>query len=217
MAEKQSGPDQQLMTEENPDDTKQVDGTDQEQPDMAAEVEPESQSGPAELQAQLEEAVKAAEQHKDLALRTQAELQNVRRRAERDVEHAHKYGLEKMIQELLPVVDNLERALEASGEDNEFAKALREGVELTLTMFLKALASFKVEPVNPEGEPFDPALHQAVTMIEQANVEPNTVVHVMQKGYTLHGRIVRPAMVAVAKAAAQGGAPKEVPKIDEQA
>lgn len=164
------------------------------------------------LRAKLEEAIQQAEHQKDLAMRSQAELHNVRRRAERDVEHAHKFGMEKIIQELLPVVDSLERALEASGDDNDFVKAMKEGIELTLNMFLKALAKFQIEPVSPEGEPFDPALHQAVSMVEQNEVEPNTVVHVMQKGYTLHGRIVRPAMVVVAKAGE-----RDTPKIDEQA
>jgi len=165
-----------------------------------------------DLLAKLTDALQQAEHQKDIALCSQAELHNIRRRAERDVEHAHKFGLEKITQELLPVVDSLERALDASGDDNDFVKAMREGIELTLNMLLKALAKFQIEPVNPEGEPFDPAFHQAVSMIEQNTVEPNTVVHVMQKGYTLHGRIVRPAMVVVAKAA-EGDAPK----IDEKA
>lgn len=182
----------------------------------------EEQSTPAEqddtpvteeaLAEQLAQALEQIEQQKDAALRAQAELMNVRRRAERDVEHAHKFGMEKITQELLPVVDNLERALEAASGDQDFVKALREGVELTLSMFLKALAKFQIEPVNPEGEPFDPGLHQAVSMIEQNQVEPNTVVHVMQKGYTLHGRIVRPAMVVVSKPSEDAA-----PKIDEQA
>lgn len=165
-----------------------------------------------ELQAKLGQAEQQLASQKDQVLRAQAELQNARRRAERDVENAHKYSLEKITQELLPVVDNLERALEASGSDSDFAKALREGVEMTLGMFTKALAKFQIEQVDPEGEPFDPQLHQAVSMVEQGEVEPNTVVHVMQKGYTLHGRLVRPAMVVVSKAAA-----KDAPKIDEQA
>ncbi len=173
-------------------------------------------TGELDLRAKLEQAVEQLAQHKDLALRSQADLQNVRRRAERDVEHAHKFGQEKLVLELLPVVDNLERALDASGEDNDFVKALREGVELTLDMFVKALARFSVEIVDPEGEPFDPALHQAVSIVEQDQMEPNTVVSVMQKGYTLHGRIVRPAMVIVSKAADKN-VPKDTPKIDEQA
>ena len=166
----------------------------------------------AALRAQLQAAEQAVAEQKDHALRAQAEAQNVRRRAERDVEHAHKFGLEKLVNELLPVVDNLERALEVQGEEGEFAQALREGVEMTLSMMLKALEKFQVVQLNPEGEPFDPQLHQAMSIVENPDVESNTVVAVMQKGYSLHGRLVRPAMVMVSKAVASGS-----PIIDEQA
>lgn len=214
MADNETGVEQESMSKKQ-EHTEIEAVTEQESAEQQSEAEqPEESAGASDedLQARLEDALQQIAHHKDLALRAQAELQNVRRRAERDVEHAHKYGLEKITQELLPVVDNLERALDAAGEDNDFVKALKEGVELTLGMFLKVLATFKIEAVNPEGEPFDPALHQAVSIVEQNQVEPNTVVSVMQKGYTLHGRIVRPAMVVVSKAAAQGA-----PKIDEQA
>lgn len=163
-----------------------------------------------ELKAELEAALEAATASKENELRAQAEMQNVRRRAERDVENAHKFALEKMTGELLTVVDNLERALQAADATDESSKALREGVEMTLDGFVKTLAKFKIEQIDPEGEPFDPQLHQAMSMIENAEVEPNTVVAVLQKGYSLHGRLVRPAMVMVSKAAA-------APKIDEQA
>jgi len=215
MAENQTGEKQESMTnKEESQAAENMAETDaaasQEQPEAASQ---EAEQTPEDaLKAQLEEALQQVEQHKDMALRAQAELHNVRRRAERDVEQAHKFGLEKIAKELLPVVDNLERALAAAGKDDDFVKALREGVELTLNMFLKVLSSFNVEQVDPQGEPFDPTLHQAVSMVEQDEVEPNTVVSVMQKGYTLHGRIVRPAMVVVSKAASQGS-----PKIDEQA
>lgn len=135
---------------------------------------------------------------KDQMLRIQAEAQNVRRRAEQDVEKAHKYGVEKFANEMLPIVDSLERAIEAVGDD-EALKPMREGVEMTMNMFLSGLAKFQMEQVNPKGESFDPALHQAMSMIEVPDTPANTVVEVMQKGYTLHGRLVRPAMVIVAK------------------
>ncbi|WP_299180040.1 nucleotide exchange factor GrpE [uncultured Neptuniibacter sp.] len=135
---------------------------------------------------------------KDQMLRIQAEAQNVRRRAEQDVEKAHKYGVEKFANEMLPIVDSLERAIEAVGDD-EALKPMREGVEMTMNMFLSGLAKFQMEQVNPKGESFDPALHQAMSMIEVPDTPANTVVDVMQKGYTLHGRLVRPAMVIVAK------------------
>ena len=118
---------------------------------------------------------------------------------EHGVEKARKFALERFCSELLPVVDNLERALEASSGDDEVVKPIAEGVELTLKSFLDALKKFNIEAIDPAGEPFDPQLHQAMSMIENADVEPNTVITVMQKGYTLNGRLVRPAMVMVSK------------------
>lgn len=139
----------------------------------------------------------------DQMLRIQAEMQNIRRRAEADVEKAHKFGSEKFAGEMLAVVDNLERAIAACVAEDDATKAIREGVELTLTGLLNSLAKFKVEVVNPEGEPFNPELHQAMTMVDVPNAAPNTVLTVMQKGYTLHGRLLRPAMVVVSKGAPQ--------------
>jgi molecular chaperone GrpE len=139
---------------------------------------------------------------KDGVLRAQADAQNVMRRAEQDVEKARKFALERFCGELLPVVDNLERALEAAPAENEVVKPIAEGVQLTLKSFLDALRKFNIEVVDPMGEPFDPQRHQAMTMVENGNVEPNTVIAVMQKGYTLNGRLVRPAMVMVSKAPA---------------
>jgi molecular chaperone GrpE len=139
---------------------------------------------------------------KDDVLRAHADAQNVKRRAEQDVEKARKFALERFCKELLPVIDNLERALEAAPADEPVVKPIAEGVELTLKSFADAFARFKIEAVNPLGEPFDPQFHQAMSMVENADVEPNTVTLVMQKGYTLHGRLVRPAMVMVSKAVA---------------
>jgi molecular chaperone GrpE len=139
---------------------------------------------------------------REAVLRAQADAQNVMRRAEQDVEKARKFALERFCSELLPVVDNLERALDAAASDNEIVKPLAEGVQLTLRSFHDTLKKFHIEAVDPTGEPFDPKLHQAMTMVENGEVEPNTVVAVMQKGYTLHGRLVRPAMVMVSKSPA---------------
>lgn len=136
---------------------------------------------------------------KDQELRTQADMQNVRRRAEMDVEKAHKFALEKFTNELLPVIDSLERAIEASQSDDEAVKALREGVEMTLNMFVSGLEKFKVEQVNPVGDAFNPELHQAMSMVPNPEVPANHVMAVMQKGYTLHGRLIRPAMVIVSQ------------------
>lgn len=159
---------------------------------------------------QLAEAQQALLSQQNEVLRVQAEMQNLRRRTEQDVEKAHKYGVERFVSELLPVIDNLERALQVGEQAEEASvKSLFEGVELTLKSFLNCLKKFAVEPVDPLGEPFDPQLHQAMSLQESAEAEPDTVIAVMQKGYTLHGRVIRPAMVMVSKA--------PTPQIDENA
>lgn len=144
---------------------------------------------------------------KDQMLRVQADAQNVRRRAEMDVEKAHKFGQEKLSLELLTVLDNLERALAATPED-EATKALRDGVLLTQQGFISTLTKFNVVAIDPQGEAFNPEQHQAMAMQENAEFPPNTVMAVMQKGYSLNGRLLRPAMVMVSKGA---------PSIDENA
>ncbi|MDX1734152.1 MAG: nucleotide exchange factor GrpE [Halioglobus sp.] len=177
----------------------------EEQDEVAAEEAAEAAPEGAEAaeEPSLEEEV--ARLKADLAtareaeLRAMADAQNVQRRAEQDVEKARKFALERFTNELLPVVDNLERALEAAGGDDEAIKPIAEGVELTLKSFLDVMGKFNIEVVDPSGEPFDPNLHQAMSMVENPDVEPNTVIAVMQKGYTLSGRLVRPAMVMVSK------------------
>jgi molecular chaperone GrpE len=134
-------------------------------------------------------------------LREQAEMQNVRRRAQRDIENAHKYALEKFASELLSVVDNLERAIDAIDTEDESQKSVAEGLELTLKTFIEILSKYNVEAVDPAGQPFDADLHQAVSTVPNNDVEPNTVINVFQKGYTLNGRLVRPAMVVVSTSA----------------
>jgi molecular chaperone GrpE len=136
---------------------------------------------------------------KDAAMRAQADAQNIKRRAEQDVEKARKFALDQFSNDLLPVVDNLERALEAAAGDDEAIKPIAEGVELTLKSMLAAMAKVNIVAVDPQGEPFDPNLHQAMSMVENSEVEPNSVIAVMQKGYTLNGRLLRPAMVMVSK------------------
>ena len=153
--------------------------------------------GEQEAVARLEAEVIEA---RDQALRAQADAQNAARRAEQEVEKARKFALEGFAKELLPVVDNLERALEAASGDDEAVKAIAEGVDLTLKSFQGALGKFHIEALDPLGEPFDPNLHQAMSMVENGDVEPNTVIAVMMKGYTLNGRLLRPAMVMVSKA-----------------
>ena len=170
----------------------------------AAEGANEAEEAPRELTPEeriieLEEELVSAQ---DSVLRAQADAQNAIRRAEHDVEKARKFALERFAGELLPVVDNLERALEAAAGDEEVVKPIAEGVELTLKSFLDVMGKFHVEVVDPQGEPFDPNVHQAMSMVENNDVEPNTVIAVMQKGYTLNGRLVRPAMVMVSKSGA---------------
>ena len=141
-----------------------------------------------------------AQHARDDLLRVQAEMQNLRRRTEADVEKAHKFGQEKFSSELLQVMDNLERSLEATKDsEDEVVKAIHEGVDLTLKSFVDCFKKFNIEAVAPLGEPFDPQLHQAMSIQESPDAEPNTVIAVMQKGYTLHGRVIRPAMVMVSK------------------
>ncbi|MDO8908732.1 MAG: nucleotide exchange factor GrpE [Pseudohongiella sp.] len=143
--------------------------------------------------------------HQTEVLRLHADAQNIRRRAEQDVEKAHKYGQERLLSELLPVIDNLERALQAAqGEGNEQIAALKQGVELTLKSFIDCLRKFNVEVIDPVGEPFNPQFHQAMGMVESKTAEPDSVLAVMQKGYSLNGRVLRPAMVMIARAPTEG-------------
>ena len=185
-------------------------------------ITPEMENGEQMAQEQAQAAEQAPEQGEDNqveqlqaevaqlkedVLRAQAEVQNVRRRAEGDVEKAHKFSTEKFARELLNVVDNLDRAM-AMSPDDEVVKPFLEGIEMTHKSFIDTLNKFKVEQINPEGHPFDPELHQAISMVEAPDAEPNTVLNVVQKGYTNHGRLLRPAMVVVSKAA---------PSVDEKA
>jgi len=151
------------------------------------------------LQAQLAEAEVNAQENLDKAVRAQAELENVRRRAQRDLENAHKYALEKFLQDLLPIHDSLEMGIEAARQESADVNSLKEGSELILKMMADLLEKHGIETIHPLGEPFDPEHHQAMSMLESHEHDPNTVVTVMQKGYKLNDRLVRPAMVAVSK------------------
>jgi len=164
----------------------------------AAEAEsPTEELSLEEMVAKLEADLADAQ---DSALRAQADAANVQRRAEQEIDKARKFALDRFVGELLPVVDNMERALSAA-TDSGAEVSISEGLELTLKSFMDALKKTGVEIVDPQGEPFDPQLAQAMSMVENPDVEPNTVIAVMQKGYTLNGRLVRPAMVMVSKAA----------------
>ncbi|ACV27816.1 nucleotide exchange factor GrpE [Kangiella koreensis] len=152
----------------------------------------------AELEAELEAARQEAAENKDLALRTKAEAENIRRRSENDVVSARKYAIEKFAVELLAVVDSIEQGLQLKAESEE-SKAIQDGMELTLKMTLSTLEKFGVEQLNPLEEVFDPQLHEAMTMVQSPEHESNTVIDVFQKGYTLNGRLIRPARVVVAQ------------------
>jgi molecular chaperone GrpE len=152
------------------------------------------------LTALLEDARGKADEHWDQCLRLQAELENTRKRAERDLASAHKFALERIAGELLPVRDSMEMGLQAAGAENGAVGKLREGMELTLQLLTRVLEKFEIREVNPVGEPFNPEFHQAMSIQERTDVAPNTVAVVVQKGYTLHGRLLRPAMVIVSKA-----------------
>ncbi len=157
-----------------------------------------------DLSALLEQARAKADEHYDQMMRAHAELENLKRRHERDLENAHKYGLDKFVAELLGVWDSLELGLNAAQDETADVQKLREGTELTLKMLGDAMGKFGVEQIDPLNQPFNPELHQAMSMQPRADVPANTVVAVVQKGYSLNGRLVRPAMVMVSQAAEQG-------------
>ncbi|MCC6534857.1 MAG: nucleotide exchange factor GrpE [Burkholderiales bacterium] len=159
---------------------------------VANEVQPESMPGLQEL---LRKAELQAQEHHDAWLRAKAETENVRRRAQADVANAHKFGVESFANALLPVKDSLEAALAA---ENNTVESIRSGVEITLKQLAAAFDKFSLTEINPVGEKFDPHRHEAMTMIESEQA-PNTVVQVLQKGYALHERVVRPALVCVAR------------------
>ena len=183
-------------------------------------VSPDSEDGegneipegdPQELHALLTDARNKADEHWDQCLRLQADIENLRKRKERDVANAHKFALDKFAVDLLPVRDSLEMGLAAA--DSADAEKLREGSELTLKMLVSAMDKFNIKEVKALNEQFNPEYHEAISMQEREDVPPNTVVTVVQKGYLLNERLIRPAMVIVSRAAAQpsGG------QLDEQA
>ena len=151
-----------------------------------------------EMIERITQAEKKAEEHWELLLRSKAEMENLRRRTQKDLENAHKFGIEKFVSELIPVMDSMELGLAA---EDASAENLREGMTMTINMVNQMFEKFKIEAVNPMNEKFDPELHQAMAAQPTADVEPNTVIAVMQKGYVLNERLVRPAMVMVSKAA----------------
>jgi len=143
---------------------------------------------------------KKADEHYDQLVRAHAEIENLKRRHTQELEKAHKYALDKFVGELLTIWDSLELGLQAAQNDEADVASLREGTELTVKMFGDVMEKFNVERINPEGESFNPEFHQAMSMVPNAEMAPNTVMAVMQKGVSLNGRLIRPAMVVVSQA-----------------
>lgn len=164
--------------------------------DAAEQVDPRDEKI-ANLEAQL---IEAQNRERDGILRVKAEMENLRRRTELDVEKAHKFALEKFVNELLPVIDSLERALEVADKNNADMTSMVEGIELTLKSMLDVVKKFGVEVIADTDVPLDPNVHQAIAMVESEDVAAGNVLGVMQKGFTLNGRTIRAAMVTVAKA-----------------
>ncbi len=191
-SKEQKTPDEQVPEEiamESHEEVEAVEGV---------EVDPRDEQI-ADLTAQLEE---VQQRERDSLLRTKAEMENLRRRTDMDIEKAHKFALDKFVNELLPVIDSLDRALEVADKSNPDLAAMVEGIELTQKSMLDVVRKFGVEVVGDINVPFNPDVHQAIAMVESEEVAPNHVLMVMQKGYTLNGRTLRAAMVSVAKAKA---------------
>ena len=175
------------------------------EPDLDAEndTEDEALAEEASAEEQLEAALLEVTTFRDVALRAEAEMQNVRRRTERDIENAHKFGIERFLQKLLPVVDSIEKAVESTEQDGRDEKdPVVEGIRLCHKLLLDVLDKEHIEQLDPLGEPFDPNAHEAMSVVENPDMEPNSVFAVVQKGYKLNERLVRPAMVMVTKATA---------------
>ncbi|EGR1081910.1 TPA: nucleotide exchange factor GrpE [Vibrio cholerae O1] len=166
---------------------------------QAADEIDEKEAKIAQLEAALLVSEERVKEQQDSVLRARAEVENMRRRSEQEVDKARKFALSRFAEELLPVIDNLERAIQAADGEVEAIKPLLEGVELTHKTFVDTIAKFGLKEINPHGEAFNPEFHQAMSIQESTEHEPNTVMFVMQKGYELNGRVLRPAMVMVSK------------------
>ena len=199
-----------MSSKQKPVSEDELDVTQGESPDSSDSEIP--QGDPQELHALLTDARNKADEHWDQCLRLQADIENLRKRRERDVANAHKFALEKFAVDLLPVRDSLEMGLAAAQDSAEAAK-LKEGSELTLKMLVSAMEKYNISEISALNEKFNPEYHEAMSMQEREDVPPNTVVTVVQKGYLLNDRLIRPAMVIVSSAVSQPGGGQ----LDEQA
>ncbi len=190
------------MSEQQQPTDVELDGNAAENPatDAPADAEVLEEITVASVQAELEVALAKIEEQQADVLRAQADVQNIRRSSEQDVAKAHKFGKEKLMTEVVSLLDNLGRAVEAGKAEQATVEGLLEGVEMSQKMLLDGLKKFNVEQLDPHGEPFNPELHEAMTAVPNPDMEPNTVMEVFQKGYTLNSRLIRPAMVVVSKA-----------------
>ena len=185
---KQEAPEPEIVTEAQEDQT-------------VEELEAEAVVDPlTKLQNEIEAARTEASNNWDLYLRERADLENARKRHLRDKEEALRFANDRLLKEMIPVLDNLERAVSHAEQSDDSNQGLLEGVNMTINQFRKALEDFGVKPINAVGEPFDPNMHQAMGQVESAEQAPNTVVTEFQRGYLLHNRLLRPSLVMVAKA-----------------
>ena len=164
-------------------------------PEPADQIDEEEET----IEQQLAKAQETIKDYWDQMMRLRAEIENNRKRAERDIENAHKYALKNFVENLLPIVDSMEMGQAAALAENATLDSIREGSELTMNMFIQVLEKNGLEQIDPLGENFDPEKHQAISMVESEGAESNTIIEVMQKGFLLNDRLVRPAMVVVAK------------------
>ena len=191
---------EQAVTDEPPVASKVSEAEMDETPTLGGALEHPSYKA---LEEKLTEMEAKAHENWDKAVRAVSELDNFRKRAERDISNTHKYSIEKFAAALIPVIDSLEQATVASQQVGQDVTSLRQGVELTLQMFNGVLEKFSIEILEPVGQPFDPNHHEAMTMQPAPDVAPNTVIQVLQKGYKLNDRLLRPARVIVAKGSSE--------------
>ena len=191
--------DQDAAENETATEELETERTDEEraEEEAAGGAEPSSE----ELSLMLEDARSKADENWDQLVRARADVENLRKRHERDLENAHKFALERFVNDLLSVRDSMELGISAAQDENIDVAKLKEGAELTLKLLADVMEKYNVQQIDPEGEPFNPEFHQAMSMQLRDDVPPNTVIAVVQKGYTLNGRLVRPAMVMVSQAA----------------
>jgi len=197
MDKEQETVENESVTDVNETDTEAGESIESEPQTMGADAVDQEKLG-----LMLEDARAKADQNWDQLVRTRAEMDNLRKRQARELENAHKYALERFVNALLPVRDSMEMGLVAASEESADVATLREGAELTLKLMADVMDKFDVVQVDPQGQAFDPEQHQAMSIVPRDDVPPNTVVTVVQKGYTLNGRLVRPAMVLVSQAVA---------------